>query len=192
MLMLVVFATLLSSQTFWYLESKVYCNLKNNNVTIFMNNEEWTVKCKTYMDSVYQLAVKKYNEILTIRSYIDQWDDVYYWTKILDEKKEEFLKLVNYRAQIKNAIDKFEAAIFDKYYDALQNYMKVYYSDLETEYYIMINQDYNLRAWNYSIKIEQIEQQMWNVSHVLNATKLDDIMEVMSSYLYLKQQLRWR
>jgi hypothetical protein len=26
----------------------------------------------------------------------------------------------------------------------------------------------------------------------LNATKLDDIMDVMSSYLYLKQQLRWR
>lgn len=189
--MLIVSVTLLSSQTFWYLESKVYCNLDNKNVTIFMKNEEWTVRCKTYMDSVYQLALKKYNEILTIRSYIDQWDDVYYWTKILDEKKTEFIQLVNYRAQIKKAIDKFEATIFDKYYDALQDYMKVYYSDLEMQYYILINQDYNSRAWNYSMKVEQLGQQMWNVTHVLNATKLDDIMEVMSSYLYLKQQLRW-
>ena len=184
--------TLLSGQTFWYLESSVYCNLDNKNVTIFMKNEEWTVKCKTYMDSVYQLALKKYNEILTIRSYIDQWDDVYYWNKILDEKKSEFLQLVNYRAQIIKAIDKFEWAIFDKYYDSLQNYMKVYYYELESQYYLLINQDFIQREINYNIKVEQLWQQMWTVSHVLNATKLDDIMEVMSSYLYLKQQLRWK
>ena len=165
--------TLLSGQTFWYLESSVYCNLDNKNVTIFMKNEE----C---------------NEILTIRSYIDQWDDVYYWNKILDEKKSEFLQLVNYRAQIIKAIDKFEWAIFDKYYDSLQNYMKVYYYELESQYYLLINQDYRQREKNYNIKVEQLWQQMWNVSHVLNATKLDDIMEVMSSYLYLKQQLRWK
>jgi len=64
--------------------------------------------------------------------------------------------------------------------------------DLETQYYILINQDYNLRPSNYSVKVEQLEQQMWNVSHVLSAKNLDDIMDVMSSYLYLKQQLRWR
>ena len=189
--MLLLCIILLPSHSFWYLESKVYCNLDDKNVTIFMKNEEWSVKCKTYMDSVYQLALKKYNEILTIRSYVEEWDDVYYWTKILDEKKDEFLQLVNYRAQIKKAIDKFEAAIFDKYYDSLQDYMKIYYSDLETEYYILINQDYNSRIRNYSTKVEPLSQQMRNVTRVLNATKLDDIMEVMSSYLYLKQQLRW-
>ena len=115
---------------------------------------------------------------------------MYYRSKVLDEKKAEFLQLVNYRAQIKKAIDKFEGAIFDKYYDSLQNYMKVYYSELEAQYYLLINQDYNQRERNYNIKVEQLGQQMWNVTHVLNATKLDDIMEVMSSYLYLKQQLR--
>ena len=192
MLILIVFMTLLFSQTFWYLENKVYCNLENKNVTIFMKNEEWTTKCKTYMDAVYQLALKKYDEIVVIRSYIDQWDDVYYWTKILEQKKSELLQLINYRTQIKNAIDKFEAAIFDRYYDSLQNYMKVYHSELEAQYYYLINQDYRQRARNYNMKIEQLEKQMWNVSHVLNATKLDDIMEVMSSYLYLKQQLRWK
>ena len=61
-LMLLVFMTLLSSQTFWYLESKVYCNLENKNVTIFTKNEEWTVKRQTYLDTLYQLALKKYNE----------------------------------------------------------------------------------------------------------------------------------
>lgn len=191
-LALLVCMTLLSSQTFWYLENKVYCNLENKNVTIFMKDEWWATKCKMYMDAVYQLALKKYDEIVIIRSYIDQWDDVYYWTKVLDQKKSELLQLVNYRTQIKKAIDKFEAAIFDKYYDSLQSYMKVYYSELEAQYYYLINLNYNQRARNHDIKVEQYGQQMWNVSHVLNATKLDDIMDVMSSYLYLKQQLRWK
>ena len=188
---LIVFVTSISGHTFWYLESKVYCNLKDKNVTIFMKNEEWTVKCQTYMDTVYQLAIDKYKEVQVIRSYINQWEDVYYWKKILDKKQSEFLQLVNYRAQIKAAIDKFEWALFDKYYDALQDYMTIYYSDLEIKYYTMINEDISSRPYNYSIKIEQLEQQMYNVSYVLNAKKLDDIMNVMSSYIYLKQQLRW-
>ena len=188
---LIVFVTSISGHTFWYLESKVYCNLKDKNVTIFMKNEEWTVKCQTYMDTVYQLAIDKYKEVQVIRSYINQWEDIYYWKKILDKKQSEFLQLVNYRAQIKAAIDKFEWALFDKYYDALQDYMTIYYSDLEIKYYTMINEDISSRPYNYSIKIEQLEQQMYNVSHVLNAKKLDDIMNVMSSYIYLKQQLRW-
>ena len=86
-------------------------------------------------------------------------------------------------------VNKFEMAFFDKYYLTLQSYMKVYYSELEAQYYLLLNQDYRQRASNYNIKISQLSQQMQNVSRVLNATKLDDIMEVMSSYLYLKQQL---
>ena len=142
---LLVFVTCVSSQAFWYLEGKVYCNLKDKNVTIFMKNVEWTVKCKTYMDMVYGLAIDKYKEVQAIRSYIDQWEDVYYWKKVLDKKQSEFLQLVNYRAQIKAAIEQFEWALFDKYYDALQNYMKIYYSDLEIKYYTMINQDVSSR-----------------------------------------------
>ena len=192
MCILIVFMTCLSSQTFWYLESKVFCNLENKNVTIFLKNEEWTVKCQTYLDTIYQLALKKYDEISAILSYIDQWDDVYYWKEILEDKKAEFLKLVNYRTQIKTAIDKFESKLFDKYYAILQDPMQKYYSDLEVQYYNIVNQDVPLRSTDYSLKVAQLEQQMRNVSHVLNAQNLDDIMSVVSSYIYLKRQIEWR
>ncbi len=191
-LMLVVFVTLLSSQTFWYLESRVFCNLGNKNVTIFLKNEEWTVKCQTYMDTIYQLALKKYNEISAILSYIDQWNDVYYRKEVLEDKKSELLHLVNYRTQIKTAIDRFETKIFVEYYALLQEPMQKYYSDLEAQYYTMINQDVSQRSSNYMLKIAQLEQQMWNVSHVLEAKNLDDIMNVVSSYIYLKKQIEWK
>ena len=191
-LMLLVFATLVSSQVFWYVENQVYCKLDGTNVTIFVKNMEWTIKCQTYLDTVYQLALKKYNEISAIRSYINQWDDVHYWKEILEEKKSEFLQLVNYRVQIKSAIDKFEAVLFKKYYDILEQPMRTYYSDLETQYYILVNHVSSSRSSNISLKLAQLEQQMWNVNHILTAKDLDDIMEVVSSYIYLKKQIEWR
>ena len=189
---LLVFVTLLSSQTFWYLEKTVYCNLENNNVTIFLKKGEWLLKCQTYLDTIYQLALKKHNEISTINSYINQGDDVYYWKNILEDKKSEFIQLVNYRTQIKTAIDKFETALFDKYYNILQKPMQLYYSELEAQYDILAKQDVSLRKYDYSLRLVQLEQQMWNVNHVLNAKSLDDIMEVLSSYIYLKKQIEWK
>jgi len=190
--MFVTVMTLLFGQTFWYFESKVYCNMENNNVTIFMKNEWWLVKCQNYLDTLYQLALKKYNEILAIRLYIQQGDDVYYWKKILEDKKAEFIQLVNYRVQIKTAIDKFEAALFEKYYGILEKPMQAYYSDLWTQYYTLLNQDISARKYNHSLQLAQLEQQMWNVNHILNAKNMDDIMEVVSSYFYLKNEIEWK
>ena len=96
---------------------------------------------------------------------------------------------MNYRTQIKTAIDKFESALFDKYYDILYEPIQAYYSDLQSQYDILANQDVLLRKSDHSLKLAQLEQQMWNVNHVLNAKNLDDIMEVMSSYIYLKKQI---
>jgi hypothetical protein len=56
----------------------------------------------------------------------------------------------------------------------------------------MINQDALLRSSDYSLRISQIQQQMWNVSRVLNAKNLDEIMSVVSSYIYLKKQIEWK
>ena len=184
--------TLSSSQTFWYFESKVYCNFEKWNVTIFLKNESWMAKCKSYLDTIYQLAVKKYNEMSVIRGYIDQWEDAYYRKEVLEEKNAEFLQLVNYRTQIKKAVDKFEWALFDKYYALLEESMRRYYSDLETQYYILINQEGKMRPSDYPVLVAKMEQQMWNVSHILNAKTLDEIMGIASTYLYLKNELAWR
>ena len=183
--------TFIPGHIFWYFEDKVYCRVDKTDVTIFLKNEEWMSKCKTYMDTIYQLALKKYNEISLIRWYIEQGEDVYYRKSILDDKNAEFLQLVNYRTQIKSAIDKFETSFFNKYFAILKAPMELYYSDLETSYYVLINQNQSSRSVNYSTKIAKIEQQMWNVSHVLNAKTLDEIMEVVPTYIYLKRQLAW-
>ena len=187
-----MFVALLSGQAFWYLENVVRCDLENENVIVFLKNEEWTTKCQTYLNTLYKLAKEKYSEISAIRSYINQWDDVYYWKEILEEKKSEFIQLVNYRSQIKMAMDKFEWLLFNQYYSAMEKPMKIYYSDLEVQYYVLINQRPELRASNYSLKLAQLEQQMWNVKHILEAKNLDNIVEVLSSYIYLRKEIEWK
>ena len=97
----------------------------------------------------YDILTKKYNEISTIRSYIEQGEDAYYWKWILDEKNSELLQLVNYRTQIKTAIDKFEWALFDKYYNLLQRPMQTYYSDLEVQYYTLAITAPSNRTFNF-------------------------------------------
>ena len=189
---LLVFMTLLSSQTFWYFENKAYCSFEDKNVTISIKKVEWSARCRVYMDTIYQLALKKYSEISTIRSYVIQGEDAYYWKWILDEKNSEFLQLVNYRIQIKTAVDKFESALFDKYYNLLQKPMQAYYSDLEVQYYVLVNQSSSMKTPDYSLKLAQLEQQMWNVNHILKAEKLDHIMEVLSSYIYLRREIEWK
>lgn len=189
---LLTFVTLWFSQSFWYFEDRLFCNINQQNVTIFLKNQEWTTKCQVYLDTIYQLAVQKYKEMSLVREYISEGDDVYYWKWVLEEKKSELSQLINYRIQIKNAMSKFEDALFVRYYNMIKRDMELYYSDIETQYYILLNTEQSKRKSDYSLVLAQYEQQMWNVSHILNAENMDQLMEVVSSYLYLKTQLVWK
>ena len=75
------------------------------------------------------------------------------------------------------------------YYNLLQKPMQAYYSDLEVQYYVLVNQSSSMKTPDYSLKLAQLEQQMWNVNHILKAEKLDHIMEVLSSYIYLRREI---
>ena len=189
---LLTFVTLWFSQSFWYFEGRLFCNINQQNVTIFFKNQEWTTKCQVYLDTIYQLAVQKYEEISLIREYISQWDDIYYWKWVLEEKKSELSQLINYRVQIKKAMSRFEDVLFDKYYNMIKWDMESYYSDIETQYYALINTDKSQRRADYLSVVEKYEQQIRNVSHILNAENMDEMMEMVSSYLYLKKQLQWK
>ena len=68
--------------------------------------------------------------------------------------------------------------------------MESYYSDIETQYYALINTDKSQRRADYLSVVEKYEQQIRNVSHILNAENMDEMMEMVSSYLYLKKQLQ--
>lgn len=190
--MLLLFMTLWLSQAFWYFEERLFCNIDQQNVTIFLKNQEWTTKCQIYLDTIYQLAVQKYKEMSLIREYISEGEDVYYWKWVLEQKKSELSQMINYRIQIKNAMARFEDALFERYYNMIKDDMELYYSDIEIQYYTLINTEPTKRKGNHSLVLAELEQQMKNVSQMLEAENMDQLMEVVPSYLYLKKQLAWK
>lgn len=191
----IYYFTLWMSQTFWYLEKTAFCHIENQNISIFFKEQDWTKKCKIYLDTVRQLSLERYNEVILIQKYISQWDDILYRKRILKEKESELLQLINLKFQIESYIKSFENTFFDKYKTIVKSYMESYYLDLETQYYILINQKI---SWNkhdtesHSLKISEIEQQMKNVSNILNSKSLDEMFDIFPNYIYLKQKLLWK
>ena len=109
----------------------------------------------------------------------------------MESKKSDFLQLVNYRSQIISVVNRFESVLFNRYYDSLQKDMRIYYSDLEVQYYSLINQDTQVKWSKKELMISQLKQQIENVSAIIEAESLDDIMKIVPSYIYLKKQIEW-
>jgi hypothetical protein len=62
----------LPSQTFGYLEDKIYCEIKGEQLTLYVKKEEGLNKCDTYLQAIQQLARAKYDEVLLVLDYINQ------------------------------------------------------------------------------------------------------------------------
>ena len=48
-MILAIIVTLWFSQGFWYFEGRLFCNIDQQNVTIFFKNQEWTTSCQKYL-----------------------------------------------------------------------------------------------------------------------------------------------
>lgn len=177
---------------FWYFEDKLYCDFERDSLTLVVNANDGHVKCKTYLDAIQKKSKEKYKEITLIRDYISQWEDLYYWKPLLTEREDEFLRLVNYREQIKWAINRFESDFYEKYYVILERPMRMYYSDLEMQHYSLINDKESHGSAEYWKKVSDLEQQMRNVSHILESKTLDDIIKLLPTYIYQKSVLEWK
>ena len=189
---IMVVSVSLSWMCFWYFEDKVYCDFDKNNLVLDVKWWESQIKCKTYLDVIQKKSKEKYSEITLIRDYISQGEDLYYWKPLLEEREDEFLRLINYRDQIKWAINRFESDFYEKYYVILEKPMRMYYSDLEMQYYSLINDKESHGSAEYWKKIVDLEQQMWNVSHILWAKTLDEIIKLLPTYIYQKSVLEWK
>ena len=143
-----------------------------------------------YIDAIQQLAKEKYDEVLLVLNYINQGNDTDYWKGVFEIKKQEFLKLVRYRTTILTMIQEFEQKFFIKYQASLREILEPYLRNLLSrqatldEQYLTVMP--NEQA---SITYQQIVQQIVIIQIIFNATTLDEIINQIPAYLYLKQVL---
>ena len=133
---------------------------------------------------------EKYDEVMLVLQYINQGDDVHYRREIFEIKKEEFLKLTRYRSTILEMISSFEEKFFAMYQDSLSQGLTPYLGILrELEINLYHSSAESPHNQPLALRHQQVAQQIDIIQTILDATSLDKIMELIPSYLYLKQQL---
>jgi hypothetical protein len=178
-------------QTFGYLEDKMYCKVEGEQITLYIKQEAAAHKCSLYVKVIEQLAKEKYDEIMLVLDYINQKEDVLYRQEIFEVKKQEFLKLIRQKDTILTMIENFEYKFFVKYQELLREELVPYVQTLQ-----QVQQELDAthlitpyKEKDYII-YKQVTQQITIVQSVLNATTLDEIINQIPAYLYLKQALR--
>jgi hypothetical protein len=132
------------------------------------------------------MAKNKYDEIVLVLDYISQEDNSWYRKDVFEIKKQEFLKILNYKNKIQNAIISFEDKFFLKYKEALSTELSPYLSILREQQtlfasFLQLKEHYSIRE-----KYQQISQQISTLEHIFSASSLDEIMIQIPTYLYLK------
>jgi hypothetical protein len=171
-----------------YLEDKMYCNFEQEQLTLYVKKEEGLQKCETYLQSLEQLTKEKYDEVLLILYYINQGDDVAYWKEILEITKKDFLKFLRYRTMIIEMIQSFEEKFFIKYQSTLAQELTPYLEILQS-HYLPLAQVASPENKKLFIISQQVQQQIVTITTILHASSLDEIIQLIPAYLYLKQEL---
>lgn len=176
---------------FGYLEDKIYCQVQGEQLTLYVKKEEGSDKCETTIRALEQMARNKYDEVVLVLDYISQEDNSWYRKEVFEIKKQEFLKILNYKNKIQNAIVSFEEKFFLKYQEALSTELSPYLAVLREQQTLLassleIKEHYYIRE-----KYQQISQQISTLEQIFSAISLDEIMIQIPSYLYLKEQIQW-
>jgi hypothetical protein len=174
---------------FGYLEDKVYCQIQGEQLTLYVKKEAEIEKCSTSIAVLDQLARTKYDEVLLVLDYINQGENTRYWKEVFEIQKQEFLKILNYKSKIQKAITSFEEKFFLKYQDALYQELSPYLTTLKEregklQSVLQQKEHPELRK-----KYEQISQQIITLERIFSGSSLDEIIEQIPSYLYLKEQI---
>lgn len=186
-----LFLPLWVGAVFGYLEDKIYCQVQGEHLTLYVKKEELSDKCETTIRALEQMAKNKYDEIVLVLDYISQEDNSWYRKDVFEIKKQEFLKILNYKNKIQNAIISFEDKFFLKYKEALSTELSPYLSILREQQtlfasFLQLKEHYSIRE-----KYQQISQQISTLEHIFSASSLDEIMIQIPTYLYLKDLISW-
>jgi hypothetical protein len=108
----------------------------------------------------------------------------------LELTKQEFLKLLRYKTTITEMIQAFEEKFFIKYQGAIAESLTPYRKTLETQSFLLAAEaQQNPTNEGLHITISQVQQQLLTIQKILQAPSLDELMELIPAYLYLKQQV---
>jgi len=90
-------------------QDRLYCNVTDNSVSVYLMKEEWMLKCKDFISVLNDYLTEEYNVLIQVMINRNRWDDYEYWNNLYEVKKSKFLNLFLQRKSIQNAMNDFES-----------------------------------------------------------------------------------
>lgn len=181
-----------SSYSFAYMEDKLYCNLKSNSVLISLQKSDG-YKCNVYILEVEKMMKRTYNDIKTISKYIEKKQDVDYRKPLKSKKEDEFEKLENMRYLIKQKMSEFENNLLAKYKGYFKKQNSIYQKKIESSFSKIITLSWTIHYTETVKKMTNLfDMQIAIMQKIDEAKDFNELMKLISSYVYLRQQIEWK
>ena len=88
---------------------RLYCQLGETSVRVYLLQEEWTFKCTEYRRLLDSYLRREYSSIMQVIANMNRGDDVDYRRALYEEKKQLFFKLFSQIKLIENAVSDFQS-----------------------------------------------------------------------------------
>ena len=128
-----------------FLEEKVYCKTKSNNIIIYFNEEANSTKCINYINALESKKNEIYKELKDFSQYILHGQDEAYRTNLFYQRYQDFNELDNYKNLILQKISTFEHDLFKRSKAFLEPDLKYRYYNLS--FRINLLQSRSVLSW---------------------------------------------
>lgn len=129
-----------------FLEEKVYCKTKSNNIIIYFNEEANSTKCINYINALESKKNEIYKELKDFSQYILHGQDEAYRTNLFYQRYQDFNELDNYKNLILQKISTFEHDLFKRSKAFLEPDLKYRYYNLS--FRINLLQSRSFLSWD--------------------------------------------
>lgn len=174
-------------------QDRLYCNVTDNSVSVYLMKEDWMLKCRDFISVLNDYLTEEYNVLIQVMINRNRWDDYGYWNNLYEVKKSKFLNLFLQRKSIQNAMNDFESDFLLKSQEFLEPSLLERKQATEIQL-LAVNQVLLDSAWNKELKKakETLEEKISVIDKMLLSQNMTEFIVYFSRYLTLFGYTSWK
>jgi len=178
-----------SSSTFAFLENKLYCDVANNYVKIFLSKND-LYSCQNYLSTLDATLVLIRRDMLNVQKYLDAGTNSIYWQSVYDNLEYRFDSFQVIRANILYRVLEFEDNLFVILKKLLVNKLFVYKSDLIMK--LTAFEKVPHLSDSQILLRDDLQKQMNVIIWISDSENLENLFSYLPWYFYIRKQIVWK
>ena len=169
---------------------RLYCQLGETSVRVYLLQEEETFKCTEYRRLLDSYLRREYSSIMQVIANMNRGDDVEYRRALYEEKKQLFFKLFSQIKLIENAVSDFQSNLLVRSQEFIRDELTK-----KRQEFVSMKEDYEQQLLQspYSTflpkKIAQLKDIEGLIERLLTTKEMDIFVRDLGQYLTLSMQI---